>query len=68
MENKKNKVLIVGNNAAAFATVKKFATYENMEVYTTNLNVALNDCSTQLDIREDNIRELLDFVAEFPVN
>ena len=54
MENKKNKVLIVGNNAAAFATVKKFATYENMEVYTTNLNVALNDCSTQLDIREDN--------------
>ena len=64
MENKKNKVLIVGNNAAAFATVKKFATYENMEVYTTNLNVALNDCSTQLDIREDNIRELLDFVLE----
>ena len=64
MENKKNKVLIVGNNAAAFATVKKFATYENMEVFTTNLNVALNDCSTQLDIREDNIRELLDFVLE----
>lgn len=68
-KNTKKKVLIVGSGAAAYATAKQFASYENIEkVYVSCTNHAIKEFAHTLDIREDNVNELLEFVLENAVD
>lgn len=69
IKNKKKKVLIVGSGAAAYAIAKKFAGYENIEkVYVSSSNSAMKDFAQTLDIREDSIKDLLEFTLENSVD
>ena len=56
------KILIIGNGAKEYALAKKLS--ENHEIYITPTSDALKEFATCLDIREDNIHELLEFVME----
>lgn len=58
----KRKILIIGNSAGAYALAKKLS--EEHEIYVTPSSDSMKDFATTLDIREDNINELLDFVME----
>lgn len=68
-DKKKKKVLIVGSGAAAYAVCKQFVSYENVEkVYAASGNQAMKEFADVLDIREDNVNELLEFVLENAVD
>ncbi len=58
----KKKVLIVGNSPKAYAIAKKLS--EENDVYITPSSDTLKEFVTCLDIREDNVKELLDFALE----
>ncbi len=58
----KKKILIVGNSAKEYALAKKLS--EKHDVYITPSGDALKEFATCLDIRGDNINELLEFVLE----
>ena len=63
-ENKK-KVLIVGNSAKEHALALKFASYDNVEkIYVAPGNAAIKDFAKLVDIREENVQELLKFVID----
>lgn len=56
------KILIIGNSANAYALAKKLA--NNHEIYITPASDTLKEFATCLDIREDAVTELLEFVME----
>ena len=58
----KRKVLIIGNSAKEYALAKKLS--DNNEIYITPSSDTLKEFANCLDIREDNINELLEFVME----
>lgn len=58
----KKKILIVGNTPKAYALAKKLS--EKHDIYITPSSDTLKEFTTCLDIREDNINELLEFVME----
>ena len=58
----RKKILIVGNSAGAYALAKKMS--EKHEVHITPSSDTLKQFCTSLDIREDSISELLEYVLE----
>ena len=56
------KILIIGNSASAYALAKKLAVKHS--VYITPATDTLKEFANCLDIRENNVPELLDFVME----
>lgn len=56
------KILIIGNGAKEYALAKKLS--EKHEVYVTPSSDTLKEFTNCLDIREDNVAELLEFVME----
>ena len=57
----RKKILIVGNSANAYALAQKIS--EKHDVYITPASDTLKEFATCLDIREDNISEILEFVV-----
>lgn len=60
---KRKKILIVGNSAKEFALVKKFKNYD-CDIFVAPGNHAIKEIAECVDIREDNVQELLVFVLE----
>ena len=58
----KKKILIIGNGANAYALAKKLS--GEHEIFVTPSSDTLKEFSTELDIREGNVNELLEFVLE----
>lgn len=58
----KKKILIVGNEANAYSLAVKLSV--DYELFITTTNNTVSGFATCLDIREDNIPELLEFVME----
>ena len=58
----KKKILIIGNGAKEYALAKKMS--EKCSVYITPASDTLKEFATCLDIREDDIKGLLEFVLE----
>lgn len=58
----KKKILIIGNGAKEYALAKKLS--EKHEIYVTPATDTLKEFVTTLDIREDSVTELLDYVME----
>lgn len=58
----KKKILIIGNGAKEYALAKKMA--EKHDVFVTPSSDALKEFAACLDIRENNITEILEFVME----
>lgn len=68
-EDNRKIIFIVGSGASAYALAKKFAGYDNIaKVYVTGTNNAMKDFAETVDIREDNVNELLEFVLENAVD
>lgn len=68
-KKEKKNVLIVGSGAAAYAVAKRFASYEDVQnVFVASGNAAMKEFAQVLDIREDNVNELLEFVLENSVD
>ena len=63
MEEKKKKVLIVGASAKEFALASKFKNY-NCEIFVAPGNCAIQEIAQCVDIREENVTELMEFVLE----
>ncbi len=63
MEDKKKKVLIVGASAKEFALAKKFKEY-SCDIFVAPGNSAIEEIAECVDIREDNVQELMEFVLE----
>ena len=66
MQNeKKKKILIVGSSAKEHALAIKFSQYDNIEkIFAAPGNDAIKEVAEVVDIREENIEELLKFVIE----
>lgn len=65
IRNSKKKVLIVGSSAKEYALAKKFQSYvEIEEVIVAPGNDAIKEFCTCIDIREENVCELLEFAHE----
>lgn len=58
----KRKILIIGNGAREYALAKKLS--EKHEIFIAPASDTLKEFANVLDIREDNITELLEFVME----
>ena len=58
----KKKILIIGNSARAYALAKKISI--DNEVYVAPGNDAMKEFASIIDIREDSVAELLEFVME----
>lgn len=64
MENKKN-ILIVGNTISAVALVKKLHKIDNCgEIFVTGFRGGMPDYVKMVDIRDENVSELLEFALE----
>ncbi len=61
--NKRKKVLIVGNSAKEYALIKKFKNYD-CEIFAAPGNSSIAEIAQCVDIREENVQELLEFVLE----
>lgn len=61
--DKKKKVLIVGNSAKEYALVKKFKNY-NCDIFVLSGNSAISELVECVDIREENVQEILEYVLE----
>lgn len=61
--DKKKKVLIVGNSAKEYALVKKFKNY-NCDIFVLSGNCAISELAECVDIREENVQEILEYVLE----
>jgi len=65
MENSGKKVLIIGASAGEYSLAKKMAELEQVsEVFVAPGNAAMAEFATIVDIRENNVKELLEFVLE----
>lgn len=65
MDNKKKNILIVGHSAKEHALAQKLSQYDNVEkVYVAPGNRAMKEFCECVDIREDNPKDLLEFVLE----
>ena len=58
----RKKILVIGNSLKEYCLVKKLN--EEYEVYVSPGNETIAEISTCVDIREDSVSELLDFVME----
>lgn len=58
----KKKILIIGNSAKEYALAKKLS--ENNEVFVAAGSNTIEEFATCVDIREDSVSELLEFVME----
>lgn len=68
-ENTTKKILIVGSSAKEYSLAQKLSTHEKVEkVFVAPGNNAMKGFCTVVDIREDNIQELLEFVLENDIN
>lgn len=56
------KILIIGNSVKEYVLAKKLS--ENNDVYVAPGNVAMKEFASCLDMREDSVAELLEFVME----
>lgn len=64
-ENTQKKVLIIGASAVEYTIAKRLAESDNVsEVYVAPGNEMMSEFCTVVDIRENNIQELLEFVLE----
>lgn len=64
MKNKKN-LLIIGNTIASVALVKKLHSFDNCgEIFVTGFRCGMPDYVRMIDIRDENVSELLSFVLE----
>lgn len=61
--DKKKKVLIVGNSAKEYALVKKFKNYD-CDIFVLSGNSAISELAECVDIREENVQEILEYVFE----
>ena len=61
--DKNKKVLIVGNSARDYALVKKFKNYD-CEIAVLSGNSAISELTECVDIREENVQEILEYVLE----
>ena len=61
--DKKKKVLIVGNSAKEYALVKKFKNYD-CDIFVLSGNSAISELAECVDIREENVQEILECVLE----
>lgn len=61
--DKKKKVLIVGNSAKEYALVKKFKNYD-CDIFVLSGNSAISELAECVDIREENVQEVLEYVLE----
>lgn len=61
--DKKKKVLIVGNSAKEYALVKKFNNYD-CDIFVLSGNSAISELAECVDIREENVQEILEYVLE----
>ena len=61
--DKKKKVLIVGNSAKEYALVKKFKNYD-CDIFVLSGNSAISELAECVDIREENVQEILEYVLE----
>ena len=61
--DKKKKVLIVGNSAKEYALVKKFKNYD-CDIFVLSGNSAISELTECVDIREENVQEILEYVLE----
>lgn len=67
MEKEKKKVLIIGSSAKDFALVQKLKNYD-CEIIVAPGNCAIKEITQCVDIREDNIQELLEYALENAVD
>lgn len=58
----RKKVLIIGNSAVEYALAKKLS--ESCEIFVAPGSTTIKEFATCVDIREDSVSELLDFVLE----
>lgn len=59
------KILIIGASASAYSVAKKMSALEEIsEVFVAPGNDAMKEFATIIDIREDNVKELLEFALE----
>lgn len=65
--DKKKKVLIVGNSAKEYALVKKFKNYD-CDIFVLSGNSAISELAECVDIREENVQEILEYVLENAVD
>ena len=63
MPKETKKILIVGNSVKEYALTKKFQSC-GCEVFVAPGNSAINEITECVDIRENNIQELLEYVLE----
>lgn len=70
MSEKLNKnILIIGNSAVEYSLAQKLSMLDEVEkVFVAPGNDAMAEFATVVDIREDNIQELLEFVLENSVD
>ena len=61
--DKKKKILIVGSSAKEYALVKKFKNY-GCDVFVLPGNKTISELAECIDIREDKIQEILEYVLE----
>ncbi len=61
--NRRKKVLIIGCSAKEYSLVKKIKNYD-CDIYAAPGNFAIQELVQIVDIREDNVQELLEFVLE----
>lgn len=61
--NKFKKILIVGNSAKEYALARKLSSY-GCEIFALPGNASMKDIAKRVDIREDKIQEILEFVLE----
>ena len=61
--DKKKKVLIVGNSAKEYALDKKFKNYD-CDIFVLSGNSAMSELAECVDIREENVQEILEYVLE----
>lgn len=65
IENAIKKILIIGSSATEYTLAKKFLELDEIsQVFVAPGNSAMQDFCTVVDIRENNVKELLDFALE----
>lgn len=68
-ESTDKKILIIGSSATEYALAKKFLELDEVsQVFVAPGNSAMQDFCTTVDIRENNVKELLDFALENAVD
>src|SRR5574344_1907932 len=64
-EKNKKKIFIIGKSAKEYALAKKFSLLEEVEeIFVAPGNDAMKEFATVVDIREKDVKELLEFVLE----